>query len=255
MLFELQPQKANINDINSELINCYKVVRDLYIDLIEDLKKHKNTKEYFYEIRKIDRTNLYNKLSPVRRASRTIYLNKTCFNGLFRVNSKGYFNVPFGNYSNPNIVNCEVILAINNYFSRNEIIIKNEDFSEIVKNAQQGDFIYFDPPYDPLSTTASFTSYSKFQFGRIEQVRLKETIDELTIRGCYVMLSNSSTDFIQELYSNYKLIKIQANRNINSVGSKRGKIDELLILNYLCFALVLNFFKLSNYTIAIFLLF
>ncbi len=232
LLFELKPQKAIINDVNPELINCYEVIRDLSIDLIQDLKKHKNTAGYFYEIRALDRTKEIKKLSAVERASRIIYLNKTCFNGLFRVNSHGQFNAPFGRYKNPAIINSDVIRAVSHYLKNNKIKILNTDFSNVVENAKRGDFIYFDPPYDPLSETASFTGYSLNPFGKNEQERLRNVFDALTAKGCKVMLSNSSTEFIAGLYSDYTIITLQANRNINSVGSDRKKISEFLILNY-----------------------
>lgn len=232
LLFDLKPQKAIINDVNSELINCYEVIRDLSIDLIQDLKKHKNTPDYFYEIRALDRTKGFKKLSVIERASRIIYLNKTCFNGLFRVNSQGQFNSPFGTYKNPNIINADIIKAVSHYLKNNEVRILNTDFSKVVEHAKRGDFIYFDPPYDPLSETASFTGYSLNQFGKNEQERLRDVFVALTVKGCKVMLSNSSTDFIAGLYSDYNIITFQANRNINSVGSDRKKVDEFLILNY-----------------------
>ncbi len=232
LLFELQPKNAVINDVNPELINCYKVIKELSIDLIEDLKKHQNTKEYFYAIRELDRNKEFKELSTVERASRIIYLNKTCYNGLFRVNRQGQFNAPFGKYKNPNIINSEVINPINFYLNHNEVEILNVDFARALETARRGDFIYLDPPYDPLSETASFTGYSLNQFGKSEQERLKDVFDLLTRRGCKVMLSNSSTEFIANLYCDYNIIRLQANRNINSVGAERKKVDEFLILNY-----------------------
>ena len=232
LLFSLQPAKAVINDVNPELINCYNVIKDLGIDLTEDLKKHQNTKTHFYTTRELDRSEKYQRLSPVEKASRIIYLNKTCFNGLFRVNKQGQFNVPFGRYKNPNIVNAEVIQSISRYLNRAEITILNTDFARTVETAKRGDFIYFDPPYDPLSETSSFTGYSLHQFGKAEQERLRDLFDALTRKGCYVMLSNSSTRFIAGLYADYNIIRVPASRNINSVASGRQKIDEFLILNY-----------------------
>ncbi len=159
-------------------------------------------------------------------------MNKTCFNGLFRVNKQGQFNAPFGRYKNPNIVNPEVINAVSHFLNKNKIKISNSDFSKVVENAKRGDFIYIDPPYDPLTETASFTGYSSNQFGKSEQERLQNVFDALTLKGCKVMLSNSSTAFIAGLYSDYNIITLQANRNINAVGSEREKINEYLILNY-----------------------
>jgi len=233
VLFDLQPQKAFINDANSELINCYQVIKDDVEALIEDIKKHRtDSSEYFYRIRELDRSPAYKDLSPVERASRIIFLNKTCFNGLFRVNSQGQFNVPYGNYKNPTLVDEIVIKAICNYLNQNNITITNLDFAEAVATAKKGDFIYFDPPYDPVSDTASFTGYNLDKFDREEQTRLKTVYDKLHAKGCKVMLSNSSTDFIKDLYKEYRTIIIPANRNINSVGTGRGQINEFLILNY-----------------------
>ncbi len=233
VLFELQPKIAYINDVNDELINCYQVIKNDVEALIEDIKTHQtDSSEYFYKIREKDRSPAYKDWSPVQRASRIIFLNKTCYNGLFRVNSQGQFNAPFGNYKNPTIVDEIVVGAISKYLNQNNIQITQLDFEEAVKEAEKGDFVYFDPPYDPLSDTASFTGYNLDKFGKDEQIRLKNVYDKLTAKGCKAMLSNSSTDFIQELYKDYKIITILANRNINSVGTGRGQINEFLILNY-----------------------
>lgn len=233
VLFDYQHPKTHINDINSELINCYRVIRDNVDGLIEDIQKHKiGSSEYFYQIRELDRSPAFKDLTPVERASRIIFLNKNCYNGLFRVNSQGHFNVPYGNYKNPTLIDVIVIRAISNYLNQNAVTITEVDFEEAVKDAKKGDFVYFDPPYDPVSDTASFTGYNLDKFGRNDQIRLKALYDRLTTKGCKVMLSNSSTDFIQDLYKDYEMIKIPANRNINSVGTGRGQVDELLILNY-----------------------
>jgi DNA adenine methylase len=232
LLFSLQPEKAIINDVNPELINCYRVIKDYSTGLVADLQKHPNSKAHFYKIRQLDRDEKFGQLSPVERASRIIYLNKTCFNGLFRVNKRGQFNVPFGRYKNPNIVNADTIQSISRYLNDNEITILNTDFARVVETAGRGDFIYFDPPYDPLSDTSSFTGYSLAQFGKAEQERLRDVFDALTRKGCFVMLSNSSTNYIAGLYANYNIISVQASRNINSVVAGRQKIDEFLVLNY-----------------------
>jgi DNA adenine methylase len=151
---------------------------------------------------------------------------------LFRVNRQGQFNVPFGRYKNPNIINADTIQSISRYLNSAEIIILNTDFARTVETAKRGDFIYFDPPYDPLSETSSFTGYSLHQFGKAEQERLRDLFDALTRKGCLVMLSNSSTGFIAGLYADYNIIRVPASRNINSIASGRQKIDEFLILNY-----------------------
>jgi DNA adenine methylase len=233
VLFDLQPTKAKISDANLELINCYEVIKNDVEALIEHVKTHKtDSREYYYKIREQDRSPEYTKLTPVERASRIIFLNKTCYNGLFRVNSQGQFNVPYGNYKNPTIVDGIIIKAISNYLNQSNIEIANLDFEEAVKTAKKGDFVYFDPPYDPISDTSSFTGYNLDKFGKEEQCRLKHVYDRLTNKGCKVMLSNSATEFIKDLYKAYTIITIPANRNINSVATGRGRIDELLILNY-----------------------
>ncbi len=233
VLFCLQPKKAVINDINTDLINTYIVIKNDHVKLIEDLKKHVNTSEYFYQIRSLDKdSDKFKSMTKIEKASRLIYLNKTCFNGLFRVNSSGQFNTPFGNYRNPNIVNEPVIIAVNKYFNEADIKILNVDFAEAVKDAKKGDFVYFDPPYDPVSDTASFTGYNENGFNREEQIRLKNLCDELNKKGVKFLLSNSSTTFIKQLYSNYRLEVVKARRSINSNGNKRGEIDEVLVRNY-----------------------
>jgi len=233
VLFELQPKKAVVNDVNSELINLYHVIKTNVDELIEDLKKHKNEKDYFYKIRELDRNKeCYNSLTPIEKASRIIYLNKTCYNGLFRVNRAGQFNTPFGNYKNPNIVNEFTLRAVSKYFNKAQITFTCKDFDEALKGIRKGAFIYLDPPYDPVSDTSSFTGYDKGGFDRNEQIRLKKTCDKLNEKGIKFLLSNSATDFIRELYSGYKIHTIQARRAINSKSDKRGEIDEVLVMNY-----------------------
>lgn len=232
VLFHLQPQKAVMNDSSIELVNCYEVVRDYPEELIADLQQHKNDQDYYYTIRDLDRNPDYINLTPIQRASRIIYLNKTCYNGLFRVNSQGQFNVPFGRYKNPAIVNETVIRAVSKYLKQDKITIANGDFAQAVRTAKKGDFIYFDPPYDPVSATASFTGYDVNGFNREEQERLFAVFQQLDRCGCFVMLSNSSTEFIRNLYRNYTIVTVSANRAINSIAKGRGKIDEVLVMNY-----------------------
>ena len=232
VLFHLQPKKAVINDTNVELINCYDTIKNNLDKLIEDLNNHKNEKEYFYSIRELDRMPAYQKLSDVGRSSRIIYLNKTCYNGLFRVNSQGQFNTPFGRYNNPKIVDETVLKAVNKYLNSSDVTILNLDFEEAVSTAKKGDFVYFDPPYDPISDTSSFTGYDINGFNKNEQKRLKDTFEELTNKGVKCMLSNSKTPFITKLYNEYVTIDVSAIRSINSNASKRGKIEEILVLNY-----------------------
>ncbi len=237
LLFELQPQKAVINDSNKELINCYQVIKDSLDKLMEELSKDKysNSETSYYEMRDLDRSKKkYEILSEVEKAARIIYLNKTCYNGLFRVNSQGQFNVPFGRYKNPNFLDDAVLIAVNKYLNSNNITLLNQDFEYAVKDAKRGDFVYFDPPYDPVSETASFTGYDVNGFNRDEQERLKKVFDYLTVKGCKVMMSNSCTDFILDLYKDYQdtIIKVRATRSINSNALKRGRVDEVLVLNY-----------------------
>lgn len=236
LLFELQPKKAIVNDSNGELINCYRVIQNQVEELIEILKDHKarNSKKYYDDLREMDRLKEYDKFSEAEKAARIIYLNKTCYNGLFRVNSKGQFNVPFGRYKNPNILDEAVLRGVNDYLNQNTVTFLNIDFTEAVKDAKKGDFIYFDPPYDPVSNTASFTGYDINGFNQNEQRRLKQVVDELTEKGCHVMLSNSETEFILDLYKDYKDTTkiVSATRSINSNALKRGKINEVLVLNY-----------------------
>ena len=230
LFFELQPQNGYISDMNEELINLYSVVRDDVYELIEDLNKHKVSKEYFLKIRNLDRTEKYNKLSDIQKASRFIYLNRTCFNGMYRVNSQGQFNVPFGNYKNPRIVDAENLVNCSKLLKNTEICCA--DFSEILNKVQKGDFVYFDPPYVPLNETSSFTSYTKDGFDLDMQFKLRDVCDELDSMGVMFMLSNSDTKLVNELYSNYEIKKVFASRAINANGNGRGKITEVLVRNY-----------------------
>ncbi|RIU93314.1 DNA adenine methylase [Oceanobacillus picturae] len=238
VLFDLQPSRLVINDVNIELINTYKIIKskDGVEALINLLKEHnsQHSKEYFYMIRDEDRKDDYKNKSDVEKAARLIYLNKTCFNGLFRVNSQGQFNVPFGNYKNPKIVNDIVIKAVHKYLNSADSFITNQDFEEVLKTAKKGDFIYLDPPYDPVSDTSSFTGYSLNGFSKEDQLRLRDMCVELDKRGCKFLLSNSATPFIKDIYNEkgFNIKTVSAKRNINSVASKRGKIDEVLVMNY-----------------------
>ncbi|MDO8512652.1 MAG: DNA adenine methylase [bacterium] len=229
VFFDLLPEKGFLSDLNKELIITYNVIKNDLEKLIVSLKKHKTNKEYFLKIRAQDP----NKLSDVAVASRFIFLNRTCFNGLYRVNGKGKFNVPFGKYTNPRICDEGNLQKVSKALQ--DIEIKHQDYKAILGEAQKSDFIYFDPPYYPVSKTASFTSYTAKMFLEKEQMELRDTFVELHKRGCFVMLSNSDTPFIKEIYSGIKgvnITKVQAGRAINSNGSKRGKITESLIINY-----------------------
>lgn len=230
VFFDLQPCKATLSDWNQELVTTYLMIRDNVEELIEDLKKQKYEKEFFLKVRAKDPK----KLSSLKVASRFIYLNRTCFNGMYRVNKSGGFNVPFGRYTNPKI--CDEVNLRNVSRLLQNVDIAHRSYTEVLDHAKAGDFVYFDPPYYPVSKTSSFTSYNSDAFLEKEQIELRDVFFELHKRGCYVMLSNSDTPFIQKIYSELKpeikIKKVQAGRNINSKASGRGKVSELVILNY-----------------------
>ena len=232
LFFELLPKRAVINDYNEELINVYTVIRDNPSELIEDLKRHKNTAEYFYKIRAIDRQPLFSNLTRIERASRIIYLNKTCYNGLYRVNNAGEFNSPFGRYKNPNIVNEPVIKAVSKYLNSSQIQISSCDYALILKDIPTDSFVYLDPPYHPISESSSFTGYVQGGWDEGEQLRLRDVCNRLSERGIKFLLSNSASDFIREIYSDYNIHIVQAKRSVNSNPSRRGQVDEFLIRNY-----------------------
>lgn len=233
LLFHLQPKTAYINDINAELIRVYSVIKDSVDELIEELEKFENTAEQFYAIRDWDRNKkYYSTLSDVQKAARVLYLNKTCYNGLYRVNNAGEFNTPFGNYRNPNIVNAPVLRAVSAYFNSADLRMTTTDYAEVLKNVPKGTFVYLDPPYDPISETSSFTGYSKGGFSRNDQIRLRECCDDLDARGIKFMLSNSATKFILDQYKSYNITIVKAKRAVNSVASKRGDVDEVVVRNY-----------------------
>ena len=233
VLFALQPRRALVNDLNQDLITVYRVIKENADALIEHLSRHENTPEYFYRIRDLDRDReAYAALSDVEKASRLLYLNKTCYNGLFRVNASGAFNSPYGHYRRPNIVNEQTIRGVSRYFNSCDITFFSEDFAAVLNRVPRGGFVYLDPPYDPVSDTASFTGYNRGGFGREEQVRLKACCDALTARGVKFLLSNSATPFIRELYGSYRVSIVQARRAVNSVASRRGAIEEVLVRNY-----------------------
>lgn len=235
VFFSLQFSKSTISDTNSELINCYQVIRDNPDELLELCEKHKsrNSKHYYYDLRRQDRSPGFKNWSSTERAARILYLNKTCFNGLFRVNSQGQFNVPYGDYKNPIIADPTVIKAVSQFLNKKKVNIQQGDFANVVADAKKGAFIYFDPPYQPISDTSSFTGYGIYGFRESEQERLKKVCDQLVDRGCNILVSNSNAPLIYELYNDprYEIFEVKASRSINSVGAKRGKIKELLIHN------------------------
>lgn len=226
VFFHLRPPRAVLIDNNDELINFYLVLRDRPDSLLADLVRHRNTAEYYYWIRGLDPAAL----TDVERASRFLYLNKTAYNGLWRVNRRGRHNVPYGRYKNPKIVDEENLRKAHAVLRRAEI--KCADFSAVLDVAEPGMFVYLDPPYHPLSRTAGFTSYTADAFGENDQRRLAEVFRELDRRGCRVMLSNSDTDFIRRLYAGYAVTTVSARRAINCRADGRGLITELVIRNY-----------------------
>lgn len=235
LLFELEPKHFTINDSNKELIYIYKCLRNkkLFKLLFEECKVHEtnHSEEYYYEVRDWDRAKSYKKLPMYKKAARCLYLNKSCFNGLFRVNSKGYFNVPSGKHESVYCFDENNFKNIHKYFYKCKPVILNKDFEIAVKTAKAGDFVYFDPPYDIVSNQ-SFTSYTTGGFDRNEQERLCKTFKELSEKGVYVMLSNSNTEFIRNLYKDFNIYVIEARRSINSKGDRRGKVEEVIITNY-----------------------
>lgn len=232
VLFELQPKVAVVNDFNSELVNCYEAVRDHFNTVCFYLEGFKDEEKDYYEIRNWDRLPEYKNTHPGFKAARMIYLNKTCFNGLYRVNSKGQFNVPYGKHKKKFEIEKDTLASVSMYLENDSISILNTDFSQAIKGADKGDFIYFDPPYDPVSETSNFTSYTADGFNKDDQKRLYYAFKELSNRGCYCMLSNAGTDFIKDLYKEFNIVEVRANRVLNCKGDKRGKVSEVLILSY-----------------------
>ena len=222
----LKPKHAILCDNNAELIATFCAVRDRPQDVIAALNKHAkaHSEEYFYKIRAQQPSD------PMAIAARLIYLNKTCFNGLYRVNSKGGFNVPFGHRTNPSIVIEDRLLEISRVLKGVEI--RARDFREIPDHAKPGDFIYFDPPYHPMSGTAYFTSYTSGEFIERDQRDLADVFARLDRMGCLLMLSNSDVPLMEELYGKYVVHKVQARRMINSNGEKRGPVSEVVVCNY-----------------------
>ena len=219
---------ARLSDSNSELINCYITLRDHINELVELLFEHKkkHSKQYYYRIRGQDPKSL----SHLQRAARLIYLNKTCFNGLYRVNSKGEFNVPIGSYKNPAIADPKTLVKA--HLALQGVHLSTSKFSEVLQHAKAGDFVYFDPPYHPVSITSNFTSYTNEEFGERQQSELRDVVRELTTRGCMVMVSNSDAPFVWKLYGDFRQRHVHASRLINSNSDGRGKITELVITNY-----------------------
>ncbi len=226
---------ATLSDFNPELVACYTAVRDHVEELIEILQRHKPhfaDRDYFYAIRGWDRQPGFEHIPLVERAARTIFLNRTCYNGLYRLNNRGQFNAPFGYYKNPLIVDPENLREVSRALQHVELLV--DDFAGVLARAEPDDFIYFDPPYVPVSATASFTAYTGQGFSELEQRRLAEVFMRLAERGCHVMLSNSYTELARTLYAGQPVHEsVRASRKINCDGKKRGEVDELIVCSYL----------------------
>ena len=236
LFLNCQPRRAMINDNNEELVLSYKVIKEHIDGLIEELTIHKerSNEDYYYQIREQDRDReSFATLTDIQRAARLIYLNKTCYNGLYRVNAQGLFNVPYGRYTNPAICDEPVLRAIHKYLSHENVEIKilNGDFAFAVGNAGKGSFIYFDPPYHSPDNT-NFTGYQAGGFAEKEQERLRDVFIERTDAGAKCLLSNSDTPFIRKLYKSFKIISVKAKRIINSDSTGRGEVNEVLIKNW-----------------------
>lgn len=231
VFFSLQQENCFINDYNPELTNLYEVIKNNPLELIHDLTQHINNEEYYYTLRSLDRDQeKYQKLSKIKRAGRFVFLNKTGYNGLYRVNKKGQNNVPYGKYKNPTIFDKENILKCSQLLQNTTIT--TGDFANIRHLVKKGDFVYFDPPYVPLNATSNFTAYTDKGFDDDMQFRLKELCDYIHTIGAYFLLSNSYTDFILDLYREYTIVTVEANRALNCKSTGRGKIKEVLVKNY-----------------------
>ncbi len=230
VFFRVQPQTAFLSDTNADLINTFKVVREDVEALIESLAKHKYEKEYYYELRGIDRESSFKDLNNIERASRFIYLNKSCFNGLYRVNSRGEFNVPFGDQKNPLILDADNLRACR--IALQSASINCTPFLHVKELIQKNDLVYIDPPYIPLNETSSFTSYTKDKFTNESHLSLKKFCTEIDDKGAKFILSNSYTTLSLSLYKDFNIKFVKANRAINSRADKRGEVKEILVTNY-----------------------
>lgn len=231
MFFARQPQRAVLSDINPDLVHVYRCIRDDVqgvIDALTPLAAAGNEPETYYAVR--DRYNRGEGRNQPLRAALFIYLNKTCFNGLHRVNRRGHFNVPAGRYKNPTILDAACLHSASRALAHADI--QRAGFEELLDRARPGDFVYFDPPYEPVSTTASFTGYARDGFSQEDQTRLRDVYKELHRRGAKLMLSNSDVPFIRELYADFHISTISAARAINSNGLRRGKVNEVVVRNY-----------------------
>ena len=230
LFFSRRPGRAMLTDINPTLVAAYSAIRDDVEGVITALRglAGRHSKESYYQVR--ERYNQGRRLSSTKRAAMFIYLNKTCFNGLHRVNRKGEFNVPMGSYKNPRILNEDGLHAASRALK--DAQLKCAPFDALLENTKPGDFVYFDPPYEPVSQTASFTSYARDGFSQEDQTRLRDVYKALDRRGCKLMLSNSDVPFIRTLYRDFNIETVAAPRAINCDATKRGKVSELIIRNY-----------------------
>ncbi len=225
LFFAAGPRRATLTDLNADLVEVYRVVQGDVEALIEQLGGYRNARDQYYRVRAQDPASL----TPVERAARFIYLNRTCYNGLYRVNRAGRFNVPFGRYKNPRICDAPNLRAASHALRR--ATLRVADFAEATRGARAGDLVYCDPPFDPLSKTALFTSYTAGGFGPEAQARLAQTCRDLAARGVHVLVSNSDTPLIRDLYRDFRIVELQARRAINRNANGRGPVTELLILN------------------------
>lgn len=236
LLFDLAPRRFVINDFNAELICAYRCFTDenAFSRLLEKLDYHQrhHSENYFYQIRDMDKDPMFLSLPIYERAARMIYLNKACFNGLYRVNGKGYFNVPSGKKETVTCYEEKNLIEIKKFFKESTLEIMNGDFADSLKTVNANDFVYFDPPYDTWEKKTSFTSYAKNAFGKEEQKRLADCFASLSKRGAYLMLSNHNTEYIRELYKDFNIHVVEARRSINSDGKKRGAVEEVIVTNY-----------------------
>jgi len=226
VFFARRPARSALTDVNTELIDCYRAIRDCVEDVIEALREHTYERDHYYAVRAVEPKSL----ALAERAARTIFLNKTGFNGLYRVNAAGKFNVPFGRYTNPqfcdedNLRSCSLALQ--------GVAIRVQNFEAVVRDAKPGDFVYFDPPYVPVSETSDFTSYVAGGFSWKQHEKLADVFRQLSHSGVYAMLSNSDTQAVRDLYVGFSLHEVHATRSVNSDATRRGRVSEVVIRNY-----------------------
>jgi DNA adenine methylase len=223
VFFSTQPTRAYLSDVNAELIATYQAIRDHVEEVIEALQAHEVNEAYYYAVRAQDSDTL----DPIQCAARTLFLNRTCYNGLYRVNRSGQFNVPYGHYANPTLCNAANLRLASRALKK--VTLVEQSVFAMSRRVRRGDLVYFDPPYDPVSPSASFTAYAKQGFGRPEQESLRDLFLRLAQRGVHVVLSNSDTPFIRQLYRGCRIDRVQARRAINSRADRRGTVGEVIV--------------------------